>query len=66
MKREAVFDHQYPMRPEGRVEWVMEDLPVGAIGTVTLSKLPTEDNPKPRASRRITIESGSGVQLVKW
>ena len=64
--REAVFDHQYPMRSEGRAPWVMEDLPVGAIGTFTLTKLSTEDNHKSLASRRITIESGSGVQLVEW
>ncbi|MCX7409632.1 MAG: hypothetical protein NTZ32_16265 [Planctomycetales bacterium] len=64
--REAVFDHQYPMRSEGRAPWVMEDLPVGAICTFTLTTLSTEDNHKSLASRRITIESGSGVQLVEW
>ncbi len=63
--REAVFDHQYPMRSEGRASWVMEDLPVGAVCTFTLTKLRIEDNHKSLASRRITIESGSGVQLVE-
>ena len=66
VQREAVFDHQYPMRSEGRAPWVMEDLPVGAICTFTLTKLSTEDNHKSLASRRITIESGSGVQRVEW
>jgi hypothetical protein len=66
VKREAVFDHQYPMRSFGRAEWGIEDMPVGAICTVALPEVPTEDGRTPLESRRITIESGSGIQLVEW
>lgn len=67
IRREAVFDHQYPMRIEGGRVCVMEDLPVGSVVTVTLLELTTEDDdPKPRKSGRITINAGSGVQNVEW
>lgn len=67
IRREAVFDHQYPMQTEGGPVWVMEDLPVGAVVTVALLELTTEDDdPKPRKSGRITIKVGSEAQIVEW
>ncbi len=66
VSREAVVDHLYHMRSEGQAEWVMEDLPVGAICTVTLSKGPTEDDHESRERRRITVGSGGGMQVVEW
>jgi len=64
--REAVFEHMYPMQSEGLMQWFMEDLPVGKTFTVMRPKLSSDDNDTPRHQRRVTIESGTGVQLVEW
>ncbi|MDB5336334.1 MAG: hypothetical protein JWN70_1953, partial [Planctomycetaceae bacterium] len=69
VQREAIFDHLYSVRSERRGEWVVEDLPMGAVCTIALPERRNDDpdtKPKPPDQHRITIERGSGVQFAKW
>jgi hypothetical protein len=55
------------LQNENALEWVLEDLPEGAVCTVTLPTVSAEDEPRqPGKSGRITIEPGLCVQTVEW
>jgi len=63
---EAVFEDQYPMLQDRPNRWVMEDLPVGAAGTLILMNDSPERSHPLRETKRVTIEPGDGAQQLQF